>query len=98
MVSVGYLDYDGKVWTFSYDEAYKRRPDLRSIEGFDELERIYQSPVLFPFFAVRIPDADRPDVRRRLEAERVRDPHPTDLLRLFGRRVVSSPAFELVPA
>ncbi len=33
-----------------------------------------------------------------LEALQLRDSAPTDLLRLFGRRAVSSPAFELVPA
>lgn len=33
-------------------------------------------------------------VKRKLEE----DPEPTDLLRIFGRRGVSSPAFELVPA
>ncbi|MBA3887741.1 MAG: HipA N-terminal domain-containing protein [Acidobacteria bacterium] len=97
-LSVGYLEFDGRMWTFVYDEAYKRRSDLRPIEGFDELGRVYRSTVLFPFFAVRIPDADREDVKRRLAQEQVRDPEPTDLLRLFGRRVVSSPAFELVPA
>ena len=97
-VTVGHLEYDGKMWTFRYDDEYKQRNDLRPIEGFDELEKVYQSSVLFPFFAVRIPDPERDDVKRRLEEDRVRHPEPTDLLRIFGRRVVSSPAFELVPA
>ena len=97
-VTVGHLQFDGSMWTFGYDDEYKRRRDLRPIEGFDELMRTYRSSVLFPFFAVRIPDVDRDDVKRKLQEDRVRDPEPTDLLRLFGRRVVSSPAFELVPA
>jgi hypothetical protein len=33
----------------------------------------------------------------RLAKDRVVDPEPADLLRIFGQRVVSSPAFELVP-
>jgi hypothetical protein len=97
-VTVGRLEFDGRMWTFAYDDEYKSRHDLRPIEGFDDLDRVYQSSVLFPFFAVRIPDIDREDVRRRLEHDRVRDPDPSDLLRLFGRRVVSSPGFELLPA
>jgi HipA-like protein len=97
-ITVGHLEFDGKMWTFRYDDEYKQHSDLRPIEGFDELEKVYHSSVLFPFFAVRIPDPGRDDVKRRLEEDRVRHPEPADLLRIFGRRVVSSPAFELVPA
>lgn len=96
-VSVGELRFDGKMWTFAYAEEYKRRHDLRPLEGFDELDRVYRSSLLFPFFAVRIPDSDRGDVRMKLAKYKVRDPQITDLLRIFGRRVVSSPAFELIP-
>jgi HipA-like protein len=96
-VTVGHLEYEGRMWTFVYSPEYKRRADLRPIEGFDDIERTYRSSVLFPFFAVRIPDVDRNDVRMRLAKDRVIDPEPADLLRIFGQRVVSSPAFELVP-
>src|SRR5437762_1181956 len=92
-VTVGHLAFDGKRWTFHYDADYKQRSDLRPIEGFDEIEKVYQSSVLFPFFAVRIPDASRNDVRRTLDELRIRKPDSVDLLRVFGRRVVSSPAF-----
>lgn len=95
-VTVGRLEYDGKMWVFAYTEEYKKRADLRPIEGFDDLDRVYRSSLLFPFFAVRIPDVERKDVRMKLAQARVKDPEPTDLLRIFGRQVVSSPAFELV--
>jgi len=97
-VTVGHLGFDGKVWTFAYDDEFKGRPDLRPIEGMDELSRTYRSPVLFPFFAVRVPDIDREDIKRMLASKHLSDPGEADLLRLFGRRVVSSPAFELLPA
>jgi HipA-like protein len=97
-VTVGHLEFDGTMWTFRYADEYKQRPDLRPIEGFDDVAKVYRSSVLFPFFAVRIPDPDREDVRRKLEEDRIHDPEAADLLRIFGRRVVSSPAFELLPA
>ena len=97
-VTVGQLEFLGGTWTFYYDDEYKKRRDLRPIEGFADLEKVYRSSVLFPFFAVRIPDVDRDDVRRKLAEEHVRDPEATDMLRVFGRSVVSSPAFELLPA
>lgn len=97
-VEVGELTFDGTAWAFAYSDDYRRHEDLRPIEGFPDLDRVYRSTVLFPFFAVRVPDAEREDVKRKLQADRVQDPEPSDLLRIFGRRVVSSPAFELVPA
>ncbi len=97
-VTVGRLEFSDGMWTFRYDPEYKRRQDLRPLEGFNDLDREYRSGVLFPFFAIRIPDLDRSDVKRKLDEARVRDPDIADLLRIFGRRVVSSPAFELLPA
>jgi HipA-like protein len=96
-VTVGQLEFRDGTWTFRYDVQYKQREDLRPIEGLDDREEVYRSSMLFPFFAVRIPDIDRGDVKRRLDEERVRDPELTDLLRIFGRRVLSSPGFELIP-
>lgn len=86
----GSLEYDGKMWQFGYAEEYKRRQDPRPLEGFDDVSRVYRSSLLFPFFAVRIPDAERSDVRIKLAKHKVTDPDPTDLLRICGRRVVSS--------
>jgi HipA-like protein len=96
-VTVGYLtlEQDGR-WAFVYGSEYRRRSDLRPIEGFDDLDRVYRSTALFPFFAVRIPDPQRADVRKRLRD--IKDPDATDLLRTFGRRSAASPAFELVEA
>lgn len=97
-VTVGHLRFQQGLWTFEYDAEFKaKREQFHPIEGFDRFDHVYQSRTLFPFFAVRIPDLDRPDVRQRLEADHLRDPEPTDLLRLFGRRVVSSPSYELLP-
>lgn len=97
-VVVGQLRFEQGLWTFEYDDEFKvRREEFHPIEGFDRLDEVYQSRTLFPFFAVRIPDLDRPDVQQRLAQDHLRDPEPTDLLRIFGRRVVSSPAYELLP-
>ena len=97
-VKVGRLDFDGDLWTFRYDEEYKHRTDLRPIEGFGEIEKVYRSPVLFPFFAVRIPHESRADVRDKVDERALEERDEGELLRIFGRHVVSSPAFELIPA
>ncbi len=95
-MTVGYLTFEDGWWTFKYDPEYRRRVDLRPIEGFDDLEKVYRSRVLFPFFAVRVPDEQRTDIQRRLAKRDIKDPDTSDLLREFGRRAAASPAFELV--
>jgi len=97
-IAVGVLTFERGRWTFQYQDEFKRhRTTLHPIEGFDDLDRVYESEVLFPFFAVRIPDIDRSDVKRALDQAQLTDPDLPDLLRMFGRRALSSPAFELVP-
>ena len=95
-MTVGYLTFEDDWWTFEYDSGYRSRSDLRPIEGFDDLDKVYRSKVLFPFFAVRVPDEQRTDIRRRLAEKDIKDPDTSDLLREFGRRAAASPAFELV--
>jgi HipA-like protein len=97
-VIVGYLKFENGWWSFEYGPDYRHRSDLRPIEGFDDLRKVYRSRALFPFFAVRVPDQHRPDVRRRLEDHHIHAPDTSDLLRMFGRRAVASPAFELIEA
>jgi HipA-like protein len=96
-VAVGHLTYDGSEWTFSYDDDYRTRRDLRPLEGFDDVSKTYRSSHLFPFFAVRIPDRQRPDIERLLRAKQISDPDAVDLLRAFGERAASSPGFRLLP-
>ena len=98
-VTVGHLSYDDGVWTFVYDDEFRgRRMEFRPIEGFKDLDRVYRSKILFPFFAVRIPDEGRADIQDRLRKDHIEHPDLSDMLRIFGRRVVSSPGFELVAA
>jgi hypothetical protein len=95
---VGSLTYRAGLWTFAYDEAFKaQREAFHPIEGFNDVDKVYESTILFPFFAVRIPDIRRSDIRQAIERAHMTDPDLPDLLALFGRRTISSPAFELIP-
>jgi HipA-like protein len=95
-VTVGHLTFEKGWWTFEYAPEYRIRSDLRPIEGFDDLQRVYRSKSLFPFFAVRVPDEHRTDVQRRLAQDDIEDPDTSDLLRMFGRKAAASPSFELI--
>jgi HipA-like protein len=95
-ITVGHLTYDDGVWSFFYDDAFKQHKDLRPLDGFPDIDRVYRSQLLFPFFAVRIPDRGRADVEARLAKEAIAEPDAVDLLRIFGRRIVSSPGLLLL--
>lgn len=97
-VTVGHLGFDGSTWTFRYDDDFKRHSELRPIEGFVDLDRTYESSVLFPFFRVRIPDIQRPDIAQELKKRKTRTPNvqQIDLLEMFGERVAASPSYRLV--
>ena len=96
VVRVGTLRFDQGFWTFAYTDEYKNHHDFRPLEGFDDVDRVYRSRVLFPFFSVRLPPKSRPDIRRELATQHLEDADSVDLLRVFGRKAASSPAFELI--
>ena len=99
-MTVGHLGFDGRTWTFRYDDDFKHHNELRPIEGFHSVDKTYESSVLFPFFRVRIPDIHRSDIAQELKQRKKRIPgvEQVDLLEIFGKRVASSPAYKLIPA
>ena len=95
-VKVGHLSFDGTEWAFEYDADFKDHDELRPLENFEDLERVYRSRRLFPFFAVWLPYAQRLALQDILSRERVDGGDLVGLLRLFGRKVASSPDLSLV--
>jgi hypothetical protein len=51
---VGRLEYDGKLYRFSYVQGAKTLPGFRPFPGMDDLEQVYESEELFPLFANRL--------------------------------------------
>ena len=86
------------MWAFWDDDGYKERPNLVQLKGSTTSTACTTPNVLFPFFAVHIQTliAKTSGVNSRAIAFAIRSKGP--FLGLFGRRVVSSPGFQLVPA
>lgn len=88
---IGYLNYDGSVWSFDYSEWFKNQDDLQLLFEFPGKEKVYKSVELWPFFESRIPSIKQPKVQAYLET------HPSDrnnkvkLLELFGITSVNNP-------
>ncbi|MEI6620757.1 MAG: hypothetical protein WCP28_02460 [Actinomycetes bacterium] len=62
------LTWDGSVYDFAYLRAADSVPDFRPLLGFPAMRRLYRSPRLFPLFAQRVMNHDRPDYGRYLQA------------------------------
>lgn len=85
---------DGK-WTFWYSEEFRHRPDLRPVVQFADVDRVYRSERLWPFFLLRIPSMGQTDVQQALKQEHIDASDEVALLRRFGKRTISNP-FELI--
>jgi len=88
---IGYLDYDGSVWSFYYSKWFQNQDELESLFEFPVKDKIYSSHELWPFFESRIPSIKQPKIQEYL------DSHPSDrnnkvkLLELFGITSVNNP-------
>jgi HipA-like protein len=93
---IGTLSCEAGEYTFTYSEVFKHRPEVPTIGAFPDRNRVYRSRELWPFFQVRIPPVDRPDVRQLLEEKKLDRSDLMSLLPALGGRAVTSP-YDLVP-
>lgn len=96
-LKVGILSYakeDG-VWYFEYSEEFKKNKDnFNLIIGFPDINKRYQSEILWPFFNIRIPGLKQPKVKEILQKENINPEDSVQLLERFGKKSISNP-FEL---
>jgi hypothetical protein len=91
---VGKLVAVDQHWRFEYSEEFKLKSELRPLVEFPDLEKVYDNPDLWQFFASRIPSMEQPDVEDVLASEHIGEDDVVGLLKRFGRRTISNP-FEL---
>lgn len=66
--AVGFLEYDGGVYSFVYLRRAVDASDFRPLPGFSDVHRRYTSARLFPLFSERVISSRRPDRRLSLDA------------------------------
>jgi len=97
-IRVAVLSCKAGEWYFKYTEDFKSYSDeYNYIVGFPDLNRIYQSPILWPFFQVRIPGLKQPAVQEILKKENIDQENEVALLKRFGAKTITNP-YELVVA
>ena len=91
---IGTLSAKQGLWQFEYSDEFRLQDDLRPILEMPDVQKVYQSPNLWQFFAMRIPSLGQPDVEEILEREHISETDSIKLLERFGKRTIANP-FEL---
>jgi len=94
-LEIGTLDYNAGKWLYQYSDEFKSSAKIRPLAGFPELNKIYISEELWPFFTSRIPSLSRERVRKVIDEEGIKENDLLALLDRFGRRTITNP-FELL--
>ena len=95
-LDVGHLSlHDGK-WHFEYTDSFRGKKDICPIIDFPNLDKHYESDVLWPFFVVRIPGLGQPAIQRVIREENLDPRNEVQLLKRFGKTTIANP-FILIP-
>ena len=88
---VGYLTRKNNLWQFNYSEDFKNQKEYYRLVGFSDLNNLYQSEVLWPFFKIRIPGLKQPMIKEIIDSDSLDTADEAALLKRFGRRSISNP-------
>ena len=88
---IGQLSLQHGRWTFQYSEAFKQQSSVAPLIGFSDVNRVYESAELWPFFISRIPGVSRPAVQTILAEEGIDEHNLAALLARFGRKTIANP-------
>lgn len=96
-LDIGTLKYDVDHWVFQYTNEFKKQLDkYNRIIGFPDVDEIYTSKELWPFFQIRIPGLKQPAIRDILVKEDINPYNEAALLKRFGYKSISNP-YKLIP-
>ena len=88
---VGQLMWRNGQWTFGYSDAFRSQNEIALLVSFSDIERVYESSELWPFFVSRIPGTRRPKIRAIMNEEGIDERDLAGLLVRFGRKTIANP-------
>ena len=94
---IGHLGLNDGTWIFYYSKEFKEQDELRPIVQFPDKDKVYKNEELWPFFTIRIPGLNQPEIQNILESEDIDKTNEVALLQRFGKKTISNP-YELVGA
>lgn len=91
-IVIGILTSEHGEWQFSYTEEFKQQQQVYArIVGFPDLDKVYRSDSLWPFFRIRIPGLKQPAVQEIIHNENIDQDNEAELLKRFGQHSISNP-------
>lgn len=91
ILTIGTLKFSNGFWFFQYSDAFRNQKEYNRLVGFSDLNKVYESEVLWPFFKIRIPGLKQPMVKEIIEAEKINKNDEASLLKRFGKHNISNP-------
>lgn len=91
---IGSLQLSNGIWLFAYSTEFKAQNKITAITDFPDTNKIYQSNILFPFFASRIPSLQRLAIQKIVAKNITTD--EVSLLKMFGKQSITNP-YQLMP-
>lgn len=89
--TIGFLETSNGKWKFYYSNEFKTHSKFDHIPGFSNLEKIYVSDTLWPFFKIRIPGLGQPIIKNTITSEKISIDDEIALLKRFGKKSISNP-------
>jgi HipA-like protein len=89
-LEIGILSFNND-WIFQYSNDFINQDLIGTIEGFPNINKVYQSPNLFPFFDFRIPSLKRPEIQDIIKKEHIDATNKAELLAFFGKKTITNP-------
>jgi len=92
---VGELTLNNQIWSFQYSVHFKHQDEIKPLAEFSDMNKVYTSEVLWPFFAFRIPGLSQPHVQKLIDKYNLDKDNVVELLKFFGQESLNNP-FKLV--
>lgn len=93
--NIGTLKYNDSKWVFFYSEEFKKNPTISPITDFPDIDKVYESSELWPFFASRIPALNQPYQFKKIASAKADTNDAVALLKIFGSNTITNP-YELI--
>jgi len=81
---VGRLDRINGLYVFRYTRGAKTLEGFQPLPGMPDLDKVYESEDMLPFFANRLLDSSRPEYRKSLEWSDFDPGNPPDPIAILG--------------
>ncbi|MEI6409405.1 MAG: HipA N-terminal domain-containing protein [Bacteroidota bacterium] len=88
-LQIGTLSLSNGIWSFIYSNEFKEQDSIKPLPDFPDVENVYKSSELYPFFALRIPGSGQLKAKGYRSEKGKQD--TVELLKLFGHRTIANP-------